>query len=56
MRDVCGRTSNNESYYIFLIEGLKLAKNYGATDVAVFTNSELICNQMKGVYQVKKKI
>jgi len=55
MQDVCGRTTNNEAYYIALIEGLKSAKNYGANDIAVFTNSELICNQMKGMYQVKKE-
>ena len=55
MKDVCGRTTNNEAYYIALIEGFKSAKHYGANDIAVFTNSELICNQMKGVYQVKKE-
>ena len=53
-REVNGRTTNNEAYYIALIDGLKTAKKYGANDIAVFTNSELVCNQMKGIYQVRK--
>jgi ribonuclease HI len=52
-RDVYGRTTNNEAYYIALVEGLKDAKKYGAKDIVVYTNSELICNQMKGLYQVR---
>jgi ribonuclease HI len=53
-REVHGKTTNNEAYYIALVEGLKEAKKYGANDIVVFTNSELICNQMKGIYQVRK--
>ena len=53
-REVYGRTTNNEAYYIALVEGLKTAKKNGANDIVVFTNSELICNQMKGIYQVRK--
>ena len=52
--DISARTTNNEAYYVALIEGLKAAKNYGASDISVFTNSELLYNQMKGVYQVRK--
>ena len=50
--DISARTTNNEAYYLALIEGLKEAKKYGVNDIFVFTNSELICNQMKEVYQV----
>jgi ribonuclease HI len=53
-REVCGKTTNNEAYYIALVEGLKATKKYGVNDIVVFTNSELICNQIKGVYQVLK--
>jgi ribonuclease HI len=53
-REVYGRTTNNEAYYISLIEGMKTTKKYGVNDIVVFTNSELICNQMKGIYQVRK--
>jgi ribonuclease HI len=53
-REVYGRTTNNEAYYIALVEGMKTTKKNGANDIVVFTNSELICNQMKGIYQVRK--
>jgi hypothetical protein len=53
-REVHGKTTNNEAYYIALVEGIKTTKKYGANDIVVFTNSELICNQMKGIYQVRK--
>jgi len=52
--DISARTTNNEAYYIALIEGLKSAQNYGANDISVFTNSELVCKQMKGEYEVRK--
>ena len=54
-REICGRTTNNEAYYIALIEGLKTIKMYSANDICVYTNSELLCNQMKRIYQVRKK-
>ena len=28
---------------------------YGSNGIVAFTNSELVCNHMNGVYQVKKK-
>ena len=31
------------------------AREYGLNGIVVFTNSELVCNQMKGLYQVKKE-
>ena len=53
-KEVCGTTTNNEAYYIALVEGLKEAKTYGTNDISVYTNSLLICNQMEGIYQVWK--
>jgi len=53
-REVLGMTTNNEAYYIALVEGLKEAKQHDVSDIEVFTNSELICNQMKGIYRVRK--
>ena len=50
-----GRTTNNEAYYIALIEGLRTDMEYGSNGIVVFTNSELVCNQMNGMYQVKKE-
>ena len=29
-------------------------KEHGANDIVVFTNFELVCNQMKGTYRVRK--
>ena len=49
------RTKKNEAYYIALIEGLRTTREYGSNAIVVFTNSELVCNQMKGMYQVKKE-
>ena len=49
------RTTNNEAYYIALIEGLGTAREYGSNGIVDFTNSKLVCNQMKDVYQVKKE-
>ena len=51
---VCGKTTNNKAYYISLVEGLKEEKTYGINDISVYTNLELICNQMEGIYQVRK--
>ena len=51
-REVSGKTSNNEAYYIVLVEGLKATKEHGAKNIAVVTNSMLICNQMNGEYKV----
>jgi len=53
-REVLGMKENNEEYYIALVEGLKEAKQHDVNDIEVFTNSELICNQMKGIYRVRK--
>ena len=49
-----GRKENNLVYYIALIEGFGTAREYGSNGIVVFTNSELLCNPMKGMYQLKK--
>ena len=53
--NIPGRTKNVEAYYIALIEDLGTTREYGSNGIVVFTNSEVVCNQMKGVYQVKKE-
>ena len=53
--NILRRTTNNEAYYIALIEGLGTTMEYGSNGIVVFTNSKLVCNQMNGVYQVKKE-
>ena len=52
--EVHERAMNNEAYYIALVEGLKEEKNYVVNDIIVFTNSQLICNHIKGIYEVRK--
>ena len=49
------RGTNDEVYYITLIEGLRTTREYGSNGIVVFTNSKLVCNQMKGMYQFKKE-
>ena len=53
--NIPGRTTNNGAYYIGLIEGLGTTMEYGSNGIVVFTNSELVCNQMNVVCQVKKE-
>ena len=53
--DLHERTTNNESYYIALVEGLKEAKNNVVNDIAVYMNSQLICNQLNGIFEVRKE-
>ena len=48
-RAVSGRTTNNEEYYIALVEGPKVEKEHGANNIAVVTNSNLMSNQMNRV-------
>ena len=55
-REICGTTTNNEAYYINLIEGLKTTRMYRANGISVYTNSELVCRKMKGIYHVRKGI
>ena len=53
--NIPGRTTNNESYYIALIEDLGTTMEYGSNGIVFFTTYELVCNQMNGVCQVKKE-
>ena len=53
--NIPGRTTNNEAYYIGLIEGLGTTMEYGSNGIVFFTNYKLVCNHMNGVYQVKKE-
>ena len=53
--DYIGETTNNSAEYQALIRGLELAKEEGATRVSVISDSELVVNQLKGVYKVKTR-
>ncbi|XP_022152233.1 uncharacterized protein LOC111020002 [Momordica charantia] len=47
------QTSNNEAEYEALLVGLRLAKGLGAIQIKVFSDSQLVVNQIKGEYQTK---
>ena len=48
-----GQKTNNEAEYWALLLGLEEAKRLGGHAVRVFTDSELIARQVKGIYRVK---
>lgn len=48
-----GHKTNNEAEYWALLLGLREAKRLGGATLRIFTDSELIERQIKGVYRVK---
>jgi ribonuclease HI len=48
-----GETTNNQAEYTALIEGLKKALELGARRVEIFSDSELLVNQLQGKYKIK---
>lgn len=50
-----GITTNNQAEYQALKFGLEAAKKVGAREVAVYMDSMLVVNQMKGIFKVKNR-
>ncbi|AEA34206.1 ribonuclease HI family protein [Hippea maritima] len=50
-----GIATNNVAEYSALIRGLKRLKELGVKKVNVFSDSELVVKQLKGIYRVKDK-
>lgn len=48
-----GDATNNVAEYTAAIEGLKRARDLGATRVLLRSDSQLLINQLMGVYRVK---
>ncbi|MDP9298281.1 MAG: ribonuclease HI family protein [Actinomycetota bacterium] len=48
-----GETTNNVAEYAAAVEGLKRAAELGATEVLLRSDSQLLINQLSGVYRVK---
>ena len=48
-----GETTNNVAEYTAVILGLERAKELGATDVLLRSDSQLLINQLTGIYRVK---
>ncbi|MDW8027888.1 MAG: ribulose-phosphate 3-epimerase [Armatimonadota bacterium] len=44
--------TNNEAEYIAIVEALKLAEKFGADEIHLLSDSELIVQQLKGKYKV----
>lgn len=51
-----GKTTNNVAEYTALVRALEAALERGATDVTVFTDSELMARQLGGQYKVKSPL
>jgi phosphoribosylglycinamide formyltransferase-1 len=52
---VLGETTNNVAEYTALLRALEAAGTLGATDVTVFSDSELLVRQLTGLYKVKSE-
>lgn len=50
-----GKATNNVAEYKALIEALNFAKDFGADEVRVKSDSELVVRQVNGSYMVKDK-
>jgi ribonuclease HI len=48
-----GESTNNIAEYTAAIEGLALARDLGASSVTLRSDSQLLINQLKGIYRVK---
>ena len=48
-----GRKTNNEAEYWALLYGLREARRLGGTSIQIFTDSELVERQVRGLYRVK---
>ena len=53
VRRYLGHKTNNEAEYWALLLGLREAKRQGGESLHIFTDSELIERQVKGLYRVK---
>ncbi|MEO5691187.1 MAG: reverse transcriptase-like protein [Candidatus Saccharimonadales bacterium] len=48
-----GHTTNNVAEYTAVLEALDMAKNFGARIVDMRMDSQLVANQMNGIYKIK---
>jgi len=48
-----GKKTNNEAEYLALIKALQIALSRNVKSIKVFSDSELVVNQIKGIYKVR---
>ena len=48
-----GRATNNVAEYRGLLSCLELAKQYGVSSLTVYSDSQLLVNQIRGIYRVR---
>jgi ribonuclease HI len=56
LAEICrylGHKTNNEAEYWALLIGVREAKKLGGESIQVFTDSELVAKQVKGLYRVR---
>jgi ribonuclease HI len=51
-----GKMTNNMAEYEALLRALHKAKDLGADDIVVYTDSLLVANQVKGVYKINNDV
>ena len=49
------RTTNNEAEYEALITGLRLAKDLDVQDLEVYSDSQIVVQQVKGEYEAREQ-
>ncbi len=49
-----GRATNNMAEYRGLLACLELVQKYGSCSLMIYSDSQLLVNQMKGIYRVRK--
>lgn len=55
LSEYIGEATNNQAEYRALVRGLEAAKKFGAAEVSVVMDSELIVKQLKQEYRVRDK-
>lgn len=54
-RECIGITTNNRAEYLAIVRALELGTEYCRGKVSVFSDSELVVNQLNGTYAIKVK-
>ncbi len=49
-----GKKTNNEAEYLALLRGLKLIQQFNPEKVICYLDSQLVANQLNGIYKIKQ--